>query len=120
MECFLCPRATRQSATKVAYLLTYTPSNEIVKQEVATNGVARQYSPSFTISIADFLQKINPSDESFYKYIPKKLLQTTKQDENVRYTLKEDSNANVEQNEEPPLPDNPPPEKIQKHKQNRI
>ena len=42
----------------------------IVKQEVAENGVARQYSPPSNISIAQFFEKINISDKSFLKYIP--------------------------------------------------
>ena len=36
---------------------------EIVKQEVAKDGVARQYSPSFKISIADCLQNLNRNPE---------------------------------------------------------
>lgn len=68
----------KENTLYVAIALESIKKNEIVKQEVATNGVAQQYSPSFNISIADFLRKINPSDESFYKYIPKKLLETSK------------------------------------------
>ena len=41
-----------------------------MRQEVA-KGVAQQYRPSSNISIADLLRNVNPSDESFYKYIPK-------------------------------------------------
>ena len=67
----------------VAIALERIKKNEIVKQEVATSGVARQYSPSFTISIADFLRKINPSDESFYKYIPKQFFEADTESMNV-------------------------------------
>ena len=49
--------------------LRYRKMNEIVKQEVAKNGVARQYSPSFIISITEFLKKINPVARSFCKCI---------------------------------------------------
>ncbi len=72
----------------------YRPSSsdEIVTQEVAENGVAQQYAPSSTISIADFFAKINPSDESFYKYIPKEFLQDSDNkaptaDKDIRYAL---------------------------------
>ena len=46
-----------------------------VKKEVAKNGVAQQFSTPSNISIAEYFQKINPSDKSFYKYIPKPFLQ---------------------------------------------
>ena len=62
--------------------------NEIVKQEVAKNGVARQYSPSSTISIADFLKKINPADESFYKCIPKPFIEPAS---DQRFALRDDN-----------------------------
>lgn len=73
----------KENTLYVAIALESIKKNEIVKQEVATNGVARQYSPSFTISIADFLRKINPSDESFYKYIPKRLLEASKTEQYI-------------------------------------
>ena len=42
--------------------------DEIVKQEDAKDGVARQYSPSSDISISRLIENINPSDENFFKY----------------------------------------------------
>ena len=57
-----------ENALYVAIALESIKMNEIVKQEVAKNGVARQYSPSFAISIADFLKKVNPVARSFCKY----------------------------------------------------
>ena len=45
----------KENTLYVAIALESIKMNEIVKQEVAKNGVARQYSPSFTISITDFL-----------------------------------------------------------------
>ena len=65
----------KENTLYVAIALESIKKNEIVKQEVATNGVARQYSPSFTISIAEYFQKINPLDESFVKYIPRQFLE---------------------------------------------
>ena len=46
-----------ENALYVAIALESIKMNEIVKQEVAKNGVARQYSPSFIISITEFLKK---------------------------------------------------------------
>ena len=45
----------KENTLYVAIALESIKMNEIVKQEVAQNGVARQYSPSSTISITDFL-----------------------------------------------------------------
>ena len=44
----------------VAIALESIKKNEIVKQEDAKDGVARQYSPSFSISVADYFRKVNP------------------------------------------------------------
>lgn len=73
----------KKNTLYVAIALESIKKNEIVKQEVATSGVARQYSPSFIISIADFLRKINLSDESFYKYIPKQFFEADSESMNV-------------------------------------
>ena len=78
----------KENTLHVAIALESIKKDEIVKQEVATNGVARQYSPSFTISIADYFRKINPSDESFYKYIPKKFLKDNNSG-SIKYSLKD-------------------------------
>ena len=61
----------KENTLHVAIALESIEKDGIVKQEVAKDGVARQYSPPSGISIAEFLGKINPKDESFYKYIPK-------------------------------------------------
>ena len=49
----------KENTLYVAIALESIKKNEIVKQEVATNGVARQYSPSSDISISEYFQKIN-------------------------------------------------------------
>ena len=43
----------KENTLYVAIALESIKTDGIVKQEVAKNGVARQYSPSFTISIAE-------------------------------------------------------------------
>ena len=65
----------KENTLHVAIALESIQKDEIVKQEDASKGGARQYSPSSTISIAEYFRKINPSDESFYKYIPKPFLE---------------------------------------------
>ena len=60
----------KENTLHVAIALESIKKDGIVKQEVAKDGVARQYSPPSDISISEYFQKINPSDESFYKYIP--------------------------------------------------
>ena len=60
----------KENTLHVAIALESIKKDEIVKQEVAMNGVARQYSPSSIISVSNIFEKINPSDESFIKYIP--------------------------------------------------
>ena len=77
----------KENTLHVAIALESIKKDEIVKQEVAKDGVARQYSPSSNISIADYFRKINPSDESFYKYIPKKFLKENNSG-NVQYSMK--------------------------------
>ena len=61
----------KENALYVAIALESIKKDGIVRQEVAENGVARQVPPPSDISIAEFFKKINPLDESFYKYIPK-------------------------------------------------
>ena len=61
----------KENTLHVAVALESIKKDGIVKQEVAENGVARQYSPPSSISIAEFFRKINPVDESFLKYVPK-------------------------------------------------
>ena len=65
----------KQNTLHVAIALESIKKDGSVKQEVANAGVARQYSVPSVISIAEYFRKINPSDESFYKYIPKPFLQ---------------------------------------------
>ena len=60
----------KENTLYVAIALENIKKDEIVKQEVATDGVAQQYSPSSNISIAQFFKKINTKDESFLKYVP--------------------------------------------------
>ena len=60
----------KNNTLHVAIALESIKRDGIVKQEVANEGVARQYSPPSSISIPEFFAKINPSDESFLKYIP--------------------------------------------------
>jgi len=60
----------KENTLYVAIALENINIDGIVKQEVAKNGVARQYSPPSDISIAQFFKKINTKDESFLKYVP--------------------------------------------------
>lgn len=66
----------KENTLHLAIALESIKKDGIVKQEVAENGVARQYSPPSDISIAEYFKKINPSDESFRKYIPKQFFET--------------------------------------------
>ena len=79
----------KQNTLHVAIALESIKEDEIVKQEDTINGVARQYSPSSIISIANIFKKINPSDKSFLKYIPDGFLneeqKAAKRD--IRYSL---------------------------------
>ena len=56
-----------ENALYVAIALESIKMNEIVKQEVAKNGVARQYSPSFIISITEILKKAISLMKKFQK-----------------------------------------------------
>ena len=64
----------KKSTLHVAIALESIEIDGIVKQETTQKKVARQYSPPSDISIAEYFQKINPSDKSFYKYIPEPFL----------------------------------------------
>lgn len=54
----------------VAIALESIKKDEVVTQGDTINGVTKQYARSSIISISDLFKKINPSDESFLKYIP--------------------------------------------------
>ena len=60
----------KENTLYVAIALESIKIDGIVKQEVATNGVARQYSPPSDVSISQIFEKINTSDQSFLKYVP--------------------------------------------------
>ena len=60
----------KENTLYVAIALESIKTDGIVKQEVAEDGVAQQYSPPSNISIAQFFEKINVVDKSFLKYIP--------------------------------------------------
>lgn len=60
----------KENTLYVAIALESIKIDGIVKQEVAEDGVAQQYSPPSNISIAQFFEKINIADKSFLKYIP--------------------------------------------------
>lgn len=66
----------KKNTLHVAIALEGIKIDGIVKQGDARNGVAQQYSPPSDISISQFFKKINPSDESFTKYIPKQFLES--------------------------------------------
>ena len=63
--------------------------DEVVKVRDTENGVA-QTSLSSTISIPDFIQKINLSDGSFLKYLPDELL-TSEQKRSKEIELAKDA-----------------------------
>ena len=83
----------KENTLHVAIALESINMDEIVKQEVATGGVARQYSPSSNISIAKIFEKINPTDKSFLKYIPDGFL-NDKQKQAKQEALREDGTVN--------------------------
>ena len=62
----------KENALYVAIALESIKKDGITKVRDA-NGVAQTFPPP-DISIADFFKNINPSDESFYKYIPRPFL----------------------------------------------
>ena len=57
-----------------------------MRQEV-TKGVAQQYRPSSDISIIDLLRNVNPSDESFYKYIPNIIFEENSTEKRLSLTV---------------------------------
>ncbi len=63
-------KTEKENTPRTAIALESIEKDGIVKQEVAENGVARQYSPPSYISIPEYFKKIKSEDESFYKYIP--------------------------------------------------
>ena len=66
----------KKNTLYVAIALESIQKDEIVKQEDALKGGARQYSPSSTISIADFLKAVKDIpliNEVFSKDVAKKL-----------------------------------------------
>lgn len=67
----------QKNTLHVAIALESIKMDGIVTQGTSQSEVAKQYAPPSNISILDFLQKINPSDESFYKYIPKATAKNT-------------------------------------------
>lgn len=75
----------KKNTLYVAIALESIKKDEIMRQEVA-KGVAQQVRPSSNINIAQLLKNVNPSDESFYKYIPKMFFEEETIDEQ---TLKE-------------------------------
>ena len=85
----------KQNTLHVAIALESIKKDGSVKQEVANAGVARQYSVPSVISIAEYFRKINPSDESFYKYIPKPFL-----DSKSQFSLNSQRNLNYSEEDE--------------------
>ena len=81
----------KTSSLYVAISLSAIKKTEVWKQGTTDNGVA-QNSRSVNISIADLFKNINPSDKSFYKYIPKNFL-----NDSVKFSLKETSSSNKTQ-----------------------
>lgn len=65
--------ADKDNTLYVAIALESIKKDEVVKQGNTENGVT-QYSRSSIIKIADLFSKINPTDESFLKYVPKQFL----------------------------------------------
>ena len=59
----------KKSTLHVVIALEGIKIDEIIKQEVALNGVAQQYSPSSIISLAHLFGKINPFDGNLLKCI---------------------------------------------------
>ena len=70
----------KENTLYVAIALESINKDGIVKVRDA-EGVAQIFPPS-SISISEYFKKINPSDESFYKYIPKPFLSEEKNNEN--------------------------------------
>lgn len=65
----------KNNSLYVAIALESIKKDGVVVQEVVSNDVAQQVTRPSTISIPDLFRKINPSDESFLKYVPKKFLE---------------------------------------------
>ena len=65
----------KENTLYVAISLEGIKKDEVVTQEVAKNDVAPS-ARSSEIMIADLFAKINPSDTSFLKYVPKQFLET--------------------------------------------
>ena len=70
----------KKNTLYVAIALESIKKDEIMRQEVA-KGVAQQVRPSSNINIAQLLKNVNPSDKSFYKYIPKMFFEEESIDE---------------------------------------
>ena len=57
----------KENTLYVAVALEGIKKDEVVTQGNTKTGVTKQYARSSIVSIADFFQKINPSDKSFLK-----------------------------------------------------
>ena len=75
----------------LAVALSKIEKTSVMDDTVLTKGERTRLLPAFDYSISDFIKKINPSDENFFKYIPDELLTDEQKDAKASAIEKENA-----------------------------